>query len=1100
MPVFTPNFPRVAAPDYLGYASPPSSFTIPEDKTAGVLLSGFAKLLDVGLTGLTSSIGLAAKEETAKAFETTAEKHGGILLSPEETAELSGISKRGRWTPAPGLTPEGPPAASEGPGFPAPTPAAPPALQEELQTKLSRVEKLRAQKLAGMLSDAQFETELAVVVSNLKSRWRGFEDVIDQEISRLRGTSSANILRKQHLQALDQWAAAQQSAMKEIDSRLDKYMDSFLAATKKIDPQTGQPTWIYPDGKGGFVDVSSRDWMRANIDRVSEVAGRYDGLVKHTEVQLKNFSLQESALKNTAQNARMTMRAILANNLQAVWDQTSFGAGRAGLSLDDISKLIARHAATGAFGPQETAAMTLRLQQLETQVEQMLLRAFDTPIPDEKGQPTGKTFRQLMDPEDIKKEVEMAMAPIRSLKQAIIDKDAGFTAVAANLVKHYRSLAQSDILKNPQMSRLIGLNDLVNSQTLLYALQHNKTVANGYLNALESLWAADIANKGSPTPPMKVDEHVTKNIQQGDPSRPVPADTLKNLDNIAKAGAMDKDPAIVKRSVEAYYDSLEYFRKAPSLQRFRQMASPEVSRHVYETLGKTDPEAYQKYQMWVEKSFLLLARPLFNTVGRMDNAVLRWDPDRGQVVVEWVNKPKLFQHQHEQLRPVDELNTALQMLRPLYEAQGVNPNEAIFKLLQHAIPFDKMPEPPKPLWPMIQDMYNSVGEKIKSVYDNLADYFTPGTGLTRGLSPQTTVTREVPAATPDTVTSPEAPETGPIGTAPVPPPRAEPPRGTAPLRDEGATVEPMRFDPTRRGPEVQPAPGAVTSPASTPSRAPAPERRASAAEINKRAGEPVENITGPIPGAKDLVIQPIKTSTEIASKYLGINEKEHAGVIKEFIKTTIGKDTGLAPWCAAFVNSVLKEQGIEGTGSLAARSFLTRGTPVSDPKKGDVVVLSRGSDPTKGHVGFYVGPGEKEGYIKVLGGNQNDAVSIKEFPVERVLGYRRFTPRQILGEAPTEARTQLASLTTDGNVTPRYRKAQEDRRMIEDARNEAELPSAIGILIDVLSDPDTYTRLGFSPEDAAQLKKQLEKILLPATVPVRRRYPDGTIIDEPGVL
>lgn len=131
---------------------------------------------------------------------------------------------------------------------------------------------------------------------------------------------------------------------------------------------------------------------------------------------------------------------------------------------------------------------------------------------------------------------------------------------------------------------------------------------------------------------------------------------------------------------------------------------------------------------------------------------------------------------------------------------------------------------------------------------------------------------------------------------------------------------------------------------------------------------------------------------DIAQAFIGANEKKEGAVLDAFIKQATGGviDVKTTPWCAAFVNGVLATGGKETTGKLNARSFLDWGTPTDTPKTGDVVVLWRDSpDSWKGHVGFYAGPGEKDGYIKILGGNQGDSVSIKEYPADRVLGYRR---------------------------------------------------------------------------------------------------------------
>lgn len=94
------------------------------------------------------------------------------------------------------------------------------------------------------------------------------------------------------------------------------------------------------------------------------------------------------------------------------------------------------------------------------------------------------------------------------------------------------------------------------------------------------------------------------------------------------------------------------------------------------------------------------------------------------------------------------------------------------------------------------------------------------------------------------------------------------------------------------------------------------------------------------------------------------------------------------PWCAAFGNFVLAENGIGGTDSNMARSFLTIGRPTDTPRLGDIVILWRiGKDTPWGHNGFFIA--EDDYWITLLGGNQDETVKIKRYPKWQLLGTRR---------------------------------------------------------------------------------------------------------------
>jgi uncharacterized protein (TIGR02594 family) len=90
------------------------------------------------------------------------------------------------------------------------------------------------------------------------------------------------------------------------------------------------------------------------------------------------------------------------------------------------------------------------------------------------------------------------------------------------------------------------------------------------------------------------------------------------------------------------------------------------------------------------------------------------------------------------------------------------------------------------------------------------------------------------------------------------------------------------------------------------------------------------------------------------------------------------------PWCAAFVGAMLERAGIHSTRYESASSYSVWGIRLPAPKPGCIVVFKRSGG---GHVGFVVGITDK-GLLQVLGGNQSDAVNIKEFTTDKVVAYR----------------------------------------------------------------------------------------------------------------
>ncbi len=128
-----------------------------------------------------------------------------------------------------------------------------------------------------------------------------------------------------------------------------------------------------------------------------------------------------------------------------------------------------------------------------------------------------------------------------------------------------------------------------------------------------------------------------------------------------------------------------------------------------------------------------------------------------------------------------------------------------------------------------------------------------------------------------------------------------------------------------------------------------------------------------------------------ARTYLGQREiagRKHNPTITGFwkdIKAPFSDDE--TPWCAGFVGSMLENTGIKSSRSAAARSYEKWGVKLAAPALGAIVVFARKGG---GHVGFVTG--WDDNYLKVLGGNQSDAVTEARFARKgstlRVLGYR----------------------------------------------------------------------------------------------------------------
>lgn len=174
----------------------------------------------------------------------------------------------------------------------------------------------------------------------------------------------------------------------------------------------------------------------------------------------------------------------------------------------------------------------------------------------------------------------------------------------------------------------------------------------------------------------------------------------------------------------------------------------------------------------------------------------------------------------------------------------------------------------------------------------------------------------------------------------------------------------------------------------------------------------MEALTGAQQKKSSLQINPAaakptsQSPIELATSQLGLHEVSDKSALVSFFQKSGGPegriDPAVTPWCAAWANAVLRTSGYNAPNTLAARGFLKGGTEVQldNIQKGDIMVFERGNDPSKGHVGFYAGPGDTPGTVKLLAGNQDNKVSVKEYPTDGLLGVRRYEKKDMVGVTP----------------------------------------------------------------------------------------------------
>ena len=120
------------------------------------------------------------------------------------------------------------------------------------------------------------------------------------------------------------------------------------------------------------------------------------------------------------------------------------------------------------------------------------------------------------------------------------------------------------------------------------------------------------------------------------------------------------------------------------------------------------------------------------------------------------------------------------------------------------------------------------------------------------------------------------------------------------------------------------------------------------------------------------------------------------------------------PWCGTFVGYCLQFTGrFVVKHWYRAKDWVNAGTKLSKPAYGCLVIFNRAGG---GHVGFVVGK-DARGNLMVLGGNQNNKVSIAPFATDRVVAYVWPSFGSGVPSIPDSKRYDLPVLNSNGKVS-----------------------------------------------------------------------------------
>lgn len=548
-------------------------------------------------------------------------------------------------------------------------------LPEEIENSMAHLKNLKTASASGSLTYSNYLARLESVSRQLRSRYPGYREHIDSEMSQLTGVKSANALVRELFNESNKWNSA--------EKREEAFINSHI---KDIPPQY----WI--DRKQGAKWEFDRLRSEVNI-RVYNDANQN---IRQNQIATEN---QEGTLGKT--RAADAARTDLAQQAAMAERDISNGIGKTRKEFLERTKAWEDNG--GKLDPEAEQQMRI----LGTQYKMMRDQQLQDMLNNKRmgGDPKNPTYSEILSPQDRASIVENynkettafidALGPnpkigILEAKQAyneavVTDEKAKhlakpygrFMTVSREL---YGPDAVNTILKEPEY--MAAWNKMVKDMGVLGIVSGDKEMPDAK-SAIKNGQAQGINDPKFAKATLAT---LVKTVMDEKLPLAMREKAINGLYGPSMQGFINGGKDLTFQDRQAYWNM---------------MTNPQVSQAVWKMKEQGNPEVWNNYKVWSVDTAYNLFRQDMQTLGRAEirsgNVDIRYDSKSHMfsVIDTRVNRPsapgefsgRFIPRSPGEVNAIeakDNLNAGLAKLIPIWKQEGVDPNQAILQIMSHA--------------------------------------------------------------------------------------------------------------------------------------------------------------------------------------------------------------------------------------------------------------------------------------------------------------------------------------------------------------------------------------------------------------------------------
>lgn len=558
----------------------------------------------------------------------------------------------------------------------------------------------------GTLPESHYWARAQSLVRQLRGKYPGYREIIDDKIASITGVRPANALRRSLMQ---EWGEGASDDQKELFRQI------------KVMSADGSLTDIYDDWDERVAT--------GNIPTLMELISEHSKW-NETEATIRRGRAHNAALEEKGQldqaTAARTFRQEITKRRESIMDKAVLKTEKTmGAPLLEITRKLKKDRAAGkAWTPEEAQQLAAIIEDTRLQMD----AAFDSIL---------RSYVMdgiAPDPKDVEAARQEFMKPVESLMSALTEKDTGGLHAWALQREAKKEEMWSDLVKENEALGLIEvMKDKIGSESLSIVLANEPDFQSAFVELHRRV--------------------MLNNALIGDPNDPERSKSIRqDLETIAKDKKISDSDAnlITKSTMEGFVKTIEMIGSDQELppellanyveymfgeeafgatqhlsmdarrKFFTTVSSPRVTKKMMELRDNGRPELWETYQKWVANEFKSQFK---GDVAQIQDYVLNpdvfdvhYDPQR--MAFEFVMNPELspsekLKIEHTgQVRILEQtrrsINNAIQTLAPVVEANDMNPAEQVMHLLTKEMGYN--PDAPPNEKTVIDGMLDALGQ------------------------------------------------------------------------------------------------------------------------------------------------------------------------------------------------------------------------------------------------------------------------------------------------------------------------------------------------------------------------------------------------------